>query len=349
MVRRGARRARTGWRVAVALAAGAAILASCGTPTPAVAPFHLSGTPALSFAVPLTDVSCTLNDVCVAIGSSSSDEGPTSVAEFATPHGNWLNLALPSTSSILLTTVACSGSQCLIGGSSPGHDVLWLFNSHGSSLTPLTPPSQGIGVSSLTCSVVTCALIDAGPGGVPRFSLSSNDGTTWSTPSPLHFAKSDAVTTFSCGSASDCALGLMTLAHVFSLYVTNDGGTSWSTEATPSTWTTLTSLTCQLRRCVALATTKSATQLVRSTTFATTWKVATLAHSASSVACTTSTRCVVVGQRANGQAWLSLMHDKSTTNVALRYVPSPLIGVACGSKVCAAIGVTTLLSVPFTT
>lgn len=338
---------RTGWRVAVVLAVGAVTLASCGTPSTTVAPVHLSGTPALSFAVPLTNVSCTLNDVCVAIGSSGSAAGPTSVAEFATPHGHWLNLALPATSSILLTTIACSGSQCLLGGSSPGHDVLWLFDSHGSSLTALTPPPQGIGVSSLACNAAACALVDTGPGGVPRFSLSSDAGTTWSTPSPLHFAKSDAITTFSCGSASSCALGLMTPAHVFSLYVSNDGGSTWSLETTPSTWTTLTSLTCQLRRCVALATTAHTSQLVRSTTFARTWKVVvTLTHPASSVACTTGARCVVVGQRAGGHAWLSLMHGKSVAGVTLRYVPSPLLGVACGSKVCAAIGITTLVSVP---
>jgi hypothetical protein len=343
------KRVRRGWRVAVVLATGAVILASCGSPAPSVATPHLTGTPALSFDVPLTNVSCTLNDVCVAIGSSSSGAGPTSVAEFATPHGHWLNLALPSTTSILLTTVACSGSQCLIGGSSPGHDVLWLFNSHGSSLTALTPPAQGIGVSSLTCNASSCALIDAGPGGVPRMSLSADNGTTWSTPTPLHFAKSDAITTFSCGSASDCALGLMTLAHVFSLYVSTNGGSSWSLEITPSTWTTLTSLTCQLRRCVALAATANTSELVRSTTFTRTWKGEPLTHSASSVACATNARCVVVGQRAGGQAWLSFVHDKATTDVALRYVPSPLLGVACGSKICAAIGVTTLVSVPSTT
>jgi hypothetical protein len=39
----------------------------------------------------------------------------------------------------------------------------------------------------------------------------------------------------------------------------------------------------------------------------------------------------------------------ATTSVTLRYVPSPLLGVACGSKICAAIGVTTLVSVPLTT
>jgi hypothetical protein len=348
-VSRGVSRVRTSWRVAIVLAAGAALLASCGTPTPAVTSIHLSGLPALSFDVPLTNISCTLNDVCVAIGSSSSGAGPSSVAEFATPHGHWLNLALPSSSSILLTTVACSGSECLIGGSTPGHDVLWLFDSHGSSLTPLTPPALGIGVSSLTCNATTCALIDTGPGGVPRVSLSSNTGTTWSTTAPLHFAKSDAITTFSCGSADTCALGLMTPAHVFSLYVTSDSGSTWNLVTTPSTWTTLTSLTCQLRRCVALATTASTSQLVRSTTFARTWKIVKLAHTASSLACTTGAECVVVGQRASGQAWLSLVHGKTVRDVMLRYVPSPLLGVACGSKVCAAIAVTTLLSIPTTT
>lgn len=337
---------RRGWRVAVVLATGAAILASCGTPATTLTTLHLSGVPALRFDVPLTNVSCTLNDVCLAIGSSSSGAGPTSVAEFATPHGHWLDLALPSTTSLLLTTVACSGSECLIGGSSPGHDVLWLFNSHGSSLTPLTPPAQGIGVSSLTCSASTCALIDSGPGGVPRLSLSSDVGTTWSTPTPLHFAKSDAITTFTCGTATTCALGLMTPAHLFSLYVSDDAGATWSLETTPPTWTTLTSLTCQLRRCVALATTASSSELVRSTTFTRTWKGTTLAHAASSVACTSSARCVVVGQRANGSGWLSMMHDNTSTNVSLRYVPSPLLDAACGSKVCAAIGVTTLVSIP---
>lgn len=347
---RGAGRGRTGWLVAVALATGALLLASCATPTPRVAPpLRLSGVPALSLDVPLTDVSCTLNDVCVTIGSSSGSAGPTSVAEFATPHGHWLSLALPSTSSILLTSVACSGSQCLIGGSSPGHDVLWLFDSHGSSLSALTPPALGIGVSSLTCNASACALIDTGPGGVPRMSLSSDMGATWSTPAPLHFAKSDAITTFTCGSADSCALGVLTPAHVFSLYLSHDGGSTWNFQTTPSAWTTLTSLTCQLRRCVALATTGDGSQLVRSSTFARTWKRAKLPYAASSLACTTRSRCVVVGQQAGGQAWLSLVRGTTTSDVTLRYVPTPLLAVACGSKVCAAIGVTTLLSVPSTT
>jgi hypothetical protein len=32
------------------------------------------------------------------------------------------------------------------------------------------------------------------------------------------------------------------------------------------------------------------------------------------------------------------------TNIALSYVPSPLIDAACGVKICAAVGVSTVLS-----
>jgi hypothetical protein len=342
------RRVRTGLRIGVGLAAGALTLASCGTSAVAP-PAHLSGTPALSFDVPLTNVACTLNDVCVALGTSSSGSGPTSIAEFSTPHGKWLNLALPSGASTLLTTTACSGSQCLIGGSRPGSDLLWLFDSHGHSLSALTPPAQGIGVSSLTCNSLTCAMLDTGPGGVPRFSVSSDDGSTWSTPAPLAFAKGDAVTAFSCGSSLSCALGLMTPAHVFALYVTSNAGSTWNEQATPSSWTTLTSLSCQARRCIGLAATATKSLLMRSTTFTRTWKNTALKFQASSLACTPLQQCVVVGQRSDDSPWLAMVRDKKTTAVNLRYVPSPLLAVACGSKVCAAIGVTTLVSIPSTT
>ncbi len=346
---RGVRRVRTGLRIGVGLAAGALILASCGTTAVAPQQVHLSGTPALSFEVPLTNVACTLNDVCVALGTSSAGSGPISIAEFSTPHGKWLNLALPSGASTLLTSSACSGSQCLIGGSRPGSDLLWLFDSHGDSLSPLTSPSQGIGVTSLTCNSSTCAMLDTGPGGVPRFSVSSDVGSTWSTPAPLAFAKGDAVTTFSCGSSLSCALGLMTPAHVFALYVTSDGGSTWNEQATPSSWTTLMSLSCQARRCVALAVTATKSLLVRSSTSTRTWKETTLKYQASSLACTPLQQCVVVGQHSDDSPWLAMVRNKKATDVKLRYVPSPLLAVACGSKVCAAIGVTTLVSVPSTT
>jgi hypothetical protein len=223
---------------------------------------------------------------------------------------------------------------------------LWLFDSHGDSLSALTAPTQGIGVTTLTCNAVVCAMLDTGPGGIPRFSMSSDEGTTWSTPVPLHFAKGDTVTTITCGSSVACALGLMTPAHVFSLYVTSDAGSTWHWQTTPSSWSTLTSLSCQARRCVGLAATATASLIVRSTTFARTWKVRTLAQQASSLACTPLQQCVVVGQKSDDNPWLALVRNKKTMAVKLRYVPSPLLAVACGSKVCAAIGITTLVSVP---
>jgi hypothetical protein len=41
------------------------------------------------------------------------------------------------------------------------------------------------------------------------------------------------------------------------------------------------------------------------------------------------------------------MHRSTSSSVKLKYVPSPLLDVACGAKVCAAIAITTVLSFPF--
>lgn len=332
-------------RLVALLAVGALVLASCGTAA-VVAEAHLDGTPAISFSVPLSEISCTLNDVCVAAGTATDGAGPTSVAEFASPKGHWFNITLPPTTPTLLTSVACSGAQCLLGGSRPGRDLLFMFDTHGDTLTSATPPPGGIGVSSLTCSAVTCAMIDTSTTGEPRFAMSADDGTTWTTPVPLAWAKRDATTAFTCASATNCAVGVLSVSHEFSLYVTTDAGATWSESTTPSSWTTLTSLSCAANRCVGLARTDSSSLLVRSKTFTRTWTSAALAQPASALACFTFKRCVVVGQRSNSDAWLATIDEKSSSNVDLRYVPSPLLNVACGTKVCAAIGVTTLVSIP---
>jgi hypothetical protein len=327
------------------LAVSALLLASCGAAA-VVAKGHLDGTPAISFSVPLSEISCTLNDVCVAAGTATDGIGPTSVAEFSSPKGHWFNIAVPATSPTLLTSVACSGAQCLLGGSSPGHDLLFMFDTSGDALTSATPPAGGIGVSALTCNTTTCALIDTAVTGEPRFAISSDEGTIWTTPVPLAWAKEDAITAFSCASASHCVVGVLSVNHELSLYVTTDAGASWAERTTPSSWTTLTSLSCVASRCVGLARTSSSSLLVRSKTFTSTWKSVKLAQPASALACFTFRRCVVVGQRSNSEPWLATVDDDSATDVDLRYVPSPLLGVACGSKVCAAIGVTTLVSIP---
>jgi hypothetical protein len=333
-------------RLIALLCLGAVALASCGTSPVVVKKTHLDGTPAISISVPLSSISCTLNDVCVAAGTATDSAGPTSVAEFSSPKGNWFDLSLPTTSPTLVSSVACSGAECLLGGSSPGHDLLLTFDSHGHTLASVTPPPDGIGVTALTCNATACGLIDTSATGEPRFSVSSDDGATWTNPTPLAWAKGDAITAFACGSTLQCAVGVLSVSHEFSLYVTTDGGATWTVRTTPLSWTTLASLSCVGQRCVGLASTNGSSLLVRSKTFTRTWKSVKLAQPSSALACFSFNQCVVVGQRPSAKPWLATVHDNSATDVDLRYVPSPLLGVACGSKVCAAIGVTTLVTVP---
>jgi hypothetical protein len=42
--------------------------------------------------------------------------------------------------------------------------------------------------------------------------------------------------------------------------------------------------------------------------------------------------------------WLATVTSGSVTSVKLKYVPTQIADVACGSKICAAIGVTTVLA-----
>lgn len=335
-------------RFVALLALSALLLASCAQ-TAVVPPARLRGTPAISFSVPLSEVACTLNDVCVATGAASNGLGPTSVAEFSSPKGNWFNLTLPSGAPTLLTSVACAGDQCLLGGSRPGQDLLMSFATHGDALSTLVAPTGGIGVSALACNAGECGLIDTGTTGEPRFSLSTDEGSTWTTPVALAWAKGDAITAFSCASVDDCAVGVLTVGHQFALYLTTDEGATWTEATTPAAWTTLTSLSCLGKRCEGLASTGTSSLLVRSKTFTRTWSSTKLARAASALACFTFNRCVVVGEGSSDKPWLATIRDADATNVDLRYVPSPLLDVACGTKVCAAIGVTTLLSVPATT
>jgi hypothetical protein len=330
----------------VSLAVGALVLAGCThathTPTPRV-----TGVPARSISVPLSNVGCTRNDACVAVGTSAVNEVPGAVAEFATPKGNWIPLALPVARSPLVDAVACSGAQCLLGGSVPGHDLLWVFQAASHSLSATTAPAGGIGVDALTCDLQDCALVDTGAhGGPPRFVESDDGGLTWGPATPLAFASGDAVTTLACGTVSECALGVVSASHEFSLYVTHDAGATWDLERTPSAWTTLTSLSCVARHCVALAQRATSSAVVRSSTFTRTWTTLELMNRASSLACTPTATCLAAGENANAQPWLALVRGRDVTDLRLRYVPTPLISAACGSKVCAAIGVTTVLSVP---
>lgn len=338
-------RVRTRWQLVATFGVAALVLASCGTTT--ATRERLNGTPARSISVPLTNVGCASNDYCVAVGTSSANVGPTSVGEFATPIGHWFPLALPASSSPLITTTACTNTQCLLGGSQPGRDLLWRFNSVGHVLGVATPPPGGIGIVALSCDELNCALVDTNAlGAASRFSISADGGLTWTDPIDMTWAGGDAVTSLACGAVFDCVVTALTPRHQLSFYVTRDGGTTWTQRVTPPSWTTLTSLSCAKLHCVALASTTGASKLVRTNNFGKSWTSVSLTGQSNALACTTLSSCVIVGQRSNATSWLATVHAGTTRNVTLRYVPTPLEGVACGSKVCAAIGVTTLLSVP---
>ena len=338
-------RVRTSWRLVATFGAAALVLASCGAAV--VTTQRLNGTPARSISVPLTNVGCTLSDFCVAVGTSSASVGPTSVAEFVTPAGNWFPLSLPATASPLITSTACTKTQCLVGGSQPGRDLLWRFNAIGHTLAVATPPPGGIGIDALNCDELNCALVDTNAiGATPRFSLSADGGLTWTDPIDMAWASGDVITSLACGAVFDCVASALTPHHQVSLYATRDGGTTWTQRLTPSTWTTLTSLSCAKLHCVALASITGASKLVRSTNLGKSWTSTSLKQQSNALACTTLTTCVVVGQFADATPWLATLRAGTTINVSLRYVPTPLLDVACGTKKCAAIGVTTVLSVP---
>ncbi|HVB51041.1 MAG TPA: sialidase family protein [Acidimicrobiales bacterium] len=337
--------ARTGLRLTAILGVGALVLASCGTTL--VKAQRLNGTPALSISVPLSNIGCTLNDVCVAVGTSSASVGPTSVGEFATPSGRWLAVALPVTSQPSITSAACSGTQCLLAGSVSGRDLLWRFDAASHSVSIANPPPGGNGVSALTCNDLNCALIDSSaPTSSPRFSFSADGGVTWSNPLAMTWANGDVITSTSCGQVFNCAVSAVSASHQLEVFITRDDGATWVQRSTPNSWTTLTSLSCVGLDCVGLATIGGASALVRSSTFARTWTHVSLPQHANALSCVAMTLCVVVGQNSKALAWLATVRGTTTVTSPLRYVPTPLLGVACGSKVCAAIGVTTVLSLP---
>jgi hypothetical protein len=235
----------------------------------------------------------------------------------------------------------------LVGGSQPGHDLLWRFSAVGHALAVATPPPGGIGIDALTCEELNCALVDTSVvSATPRLSLSADGGLTWTEPVDMAWARGDAITSLACGAVFDCVVSALTAHHEVSLYATRDGGTTWSQRTTPTTWTTLTSISCDNLRCVALANVTGSSKLVRTSNLGKSWTSASLKQESNALACTKLTSCDIVGQLVNAKAWLATTSAGTTTNVSLRYVPTPLLDVACGTKRCAAIGVTTLLSVP---
>lgn len=328
----------------VIVTVSALVLAGCATAAVVAPSPRLEGTPSLSISVPLTQVGCTLDDVCAAFGASATSEGPAAVGEFKTARSPWINLALPAVVPPVLSALACGGTTCLVGGSSGGADLLWQFDALAHKVTVASAPQGGSGVDALACGASFCALIDVGDGAVPRLSFLASDATSWSVPVELSWAKGDAITSLACSSATTCVVSALDDDQRLVVEATASAGATWAVRSTPSAWTTLSSLTCQGQRCVGLAGTSGDSLVVRTTALGKSWRDQTLPARASALACTSVTSCVAVGQRAGGEPWLATIERGTTSKVTLRYVPTPLLDTACGTKVCAAIGVTTLVA-----
>jgi hypothetical protein len=332
------------WRTLVVVGACAVALASCGTPH-VVTP-HIIGTPSSSIDVPLGSVACTTSGSCIAVGGDASNVAPSSVAEVRHANGTWAVLTVPDTLSQSITSASCWSDGCLVGGAQSSLDSIWNYLQRGESLDVATAPHAGRGVSAIDCfASASCAVVDStGIVGSSRLAFTSNAASTWSVPTPITWTLGDAVTALSCTDALDCLVAATTSTNQAVLEATHDGGTTWIPRTVPSTWRTLTSLTCEKLNCVALATTSTSSLIARTSTFGRVWRSASLANVANSLACVRLSRCVVAGATSSQEPWLATLKGLRATTLALKYVPSPLIDAACSVKVCAAVAPSTVLS-----
>jgi hypothetical protein len=213
------------------------------------------------------------------------------------------------------------------------------------AITSSKSPAGGQAVSALSCfGTLSCALIDSkSMTGGSRLSFTNDGAATWTAPMPIAWLANNPPTALSCVDDLNC-LVTASPAGQLAIEVTHDAGATWTAVAPPPSWTALTSLSCAHLRCVGLAATPTRSLVVRTRNFATTWTKTALSGRASGVACTTSSRCVAVGQDSRNVPWLVTVQGSKSVIVSLKYVPTPLVDVACGPKICAAISVSTVLA-----
>jgi hypothetical protein len=311
---------------------------------------HVTGLPAISISVPLSSIACTTNNSCVTLGTSNLEVSPTSVGEYRLANGHWAALAVPTAdTSTVITSSSCWNDGCLFVGSQSSGDLVWRFDEADRAMTVATAPRSASGIESVSCfSAMTCAIFDFSKTG-PRFLTTDDGGTTWSTPVSLGVPSQDSVTSLSCTAELRCIASFLNASNGIEVYVSSDGGATWTPRTTFSTvtWAALTSLNCSKMKCLGLAKLSTGWRIVRTDNFGRSWKkVASLHGDDLTLACTSLERCVVGGM-TNFQSSvpsLATVTSGSVTAVRLKYVPSPISDVACGSKICAAIGVTTVLT-----
>ncbi len=318
-------------------------LAGCGVARVVVPP--VTGVPSESLSVPLRTVACATDNVCVAVGATSAAVAVTTVGEYRTATGGWRALVVPTANSPLITTSSCASDQCLIGGSQLTGDLLWRFDASTATVSALAAPPQGQGVVALSCfSSSSCAMVDSSStAGHARLSISHDGGVTWSSPVTLGWAARDTISALTCTSATDCLAVGEAPGRPARVEATTDAGVTWAPLSTPATWSSLTSLTCRAQLCAGLATTDQGSALVRSRDAGVTWTTTILPETATAVSCASAQRCVLAGASAHG-GWLARVNARRVTTVALRYVPSTLIALSCGTGVCTAVGPSTLVA-----
>lgn len=335
--------ARRSWRAIAVMGAGALMLAGCSS---AVVVNPVVGQPSIGIAVPLHTVACTTTGSCVALGTTGSDVTPSSVGEYRENNGSWSSLVVPSAPSSVITSASCWSTGCLIGGVQPAGNLLWGYNASSQSVNELRAPSGGQGVRAISCfGSANCAVIvGTGIDTISQLAFTSDGGATWSEKVPLTWSLGETVSDVACTDPLDCMVTAVSSSYSLDVEVTHDAGSTWTTRSTPSTWTALSSLSCSALHCVGLARTSSQSQVVRTSTFGRAWSTIPLSAHANALACSTYLHCVIGGQRNSGSPWLATLDHGILRVNSLKYVPSPLVDVACAAKVCAAIGVSTVLA-----
>ncbi len=335
-------------RIAATCSVAGLVLASCATSTVTTAP-HVTGLPAVSISVPLSNVACTTNNSCVALGTSDFDVSPTSVGEYRSANGRWTALTVPTADpSTYVLSSSCWSDGCLFTGSQSNRDLVWRYDATSHAMSPETPPTGGLGIDAVSCyASMTCVIIDASKVGA-RVLTTYDGGLTWSSPASPDVPASDTVSSLDCSAPSRCIASFVNASNGILVLTSIDGG-AWTAQPTSSTvtWAALTSLNCVKKKCLGLAKLDTGSKLVRTDNFGRSWKkVASLHGSTLTLACTDLDRCVVGGMTnlQSSLPSLSTVVAGAVTAVKLKYVPSQIDDVACGTTICAAIGVTTVMT-----
>ena len=344
-MRPGPGKSRSGALIGLLVATGALALSACGTPTTSVQ--SVTGTPSINVSVGLSSVGCTGSDSCVAVGTSQTG-GPTTAGEVRLARGRWIAIGDPRVTSAFVTNTSCGQSQCLLVGLEPTGDLVWRYDGATRTLSALVAPVNGNGVDAVGCDAqMTCMIADTTIAG-PRVMMTTDAGATWSTVSPPTSAPGDRVDHLACTSALDCLAVTQLATGGVDFSVTSDGATSWTnaTTSTPADVTSVSSLSCVARQCTVVYDTDSGPKVARSTDFAARWSdLRSVGPSPRLVACASSSRCVIAGQSGRATPWIETTVGRHVVRVDLKYVPSPIEALSCGTRLCAGVGVATVLTV----